>query len=292
MSYYFDTLPVHPKPGQLVSLTSYLTRVAEANEIHQPAWLFSLVQGDAARGKRTDIRRLVDNPPQALAAIATTISCTEEELFATTFHHLARKFGRPTLPISISQFLAGSVAKHLRYCASCLAERPYYSLLWRFSILPGCADHKNQLLELCEHCGHSIPLFALLLKIGTCPACRGDLRSCHAQSLSRKELQAVRTRARDLAFLLSPQDFEARSDTIVKDVGRCFAEMRRRNTKFAAQRFAVEIGVKHADVIGIERRNVKKFAAKFQAYVRYADYFGVHCRMPLLHLPYLQAEIA
>lgn len=275
MPYYFDTLPVHPKPRQLESLTSYLTRVAEANEIRQPAWLFSLMQDEAVRGKRIDIRRLVDNPLQSLGAIAATVSCNVDELLATTFYHLARKFNRPTLPISISQFLAGSVSKHLRYCPSCLAERSYYSLLWRFSVLSGCADHKNRLLDRCEHCSYTIPLFASLLKIGTCPTCKRELQSCRAPSLSRKELLAVWARTRDFAFLLSPQDFEVKNGAVVKHMGWYLAEMRRRNTKFAAQWFAVEIDAKHSEVIGIENGHVKRLTAKFQAYVKYADYFGV-----------------
>ena len=172
MAYYFDTLPVHPRPEELESLTGYLIRVAEANEIHQPAWLFDLAQSDVVSSKQIGTRRIIDNPPQSLCEIAVLTSRTEDELLSTTFYHLARKFNRPTLPISISQFLAGSVAKHLRYCPSCLAESPYYSLLWRFSALSGCARHKNRLLDHCEHCGHTIPLFASLLKVGTCPTCK------------------------------------------------------------------------------------------------------------------------
>ena len=30
--YYFDTLPIHPPPERLESLTSYLIRLAEAND--------------------------------------------------------------------------------------------------------------------------------------------------------------------------------------------------------------------------------------------------------------------
>ena len=30
-TYYFDTLPVHPQPAALESLSSYLTRLAQAN---------------------------------------------------------------------------------------------------------------------------------------------------------------------------------------------------------------------------------------------------------------------
>ena len=134
-AYYFDTLPVHPQPAYLESLTSYLTRLAEANGLATIRHLFKLCfpTGPVRLSFQTG-----DFPPASFGGLPTLTQCTEERLLATTFYHLGKKFNRVLQPRPLAQFLSGGIAyRFLRYCPLCVAERGYYSLLWRFLVVEG-----------------------------------------------------------------------------------------------------------------------------------------------------------
>ena len=157
--YYFETLPLHPPPEYLESCTSYAMRLAEANNLQTMASLSSCFFGEHNR-----VRMLDDNLPISLFhSFEIVANGSEIALSSTTFFHLRKKFGRSESPQSIVRFLSGTIASSLRYCPACISDRRYYSLLWRFLLIPGCVHHKCYLLDSCSRCGRSIPIFVRYL---------------------------------------------------------------------------------------------------------------------------------
>lgn len=147
--YYFETLPLHPQPEPLESLTSYLVRLAAANSICSIADLAAVCFPDQHSAR---IRNLKDYSCPSLGKISVISACSEDVLQSMTFSHLLRKFGRSASSVYSPTFLYASIARYLRYCPMCLAESCYYSLPWRFSSVYGCYKHSCRLLEECGHC--------------------------------------------------------------------------------------------------------------------------------------------
>lgn len=272
-SYHFDTLPVRPQPQPFESLSGYLTRLAEANHIRYSRTLFKLGFPDE-KAKLT--LNTGDFPPHSFGTLPTLVQCSAAKLLTTTFYHLGRKFGRVLEPLPLAQFLSGAIAPQLRYCPDCLAERGYYSLLWRFLMLEGCPDHDCQLLDRCGHCGQSVPLLANIPKLAVCPACAGDLSRCQAARLPTNLRQRVQTRFADLAQLVSPQPYEVTSEPITRMIGQRFENWRQvRQLKVAD--VAEGIGQPLEIIYHIETGPTHR-GVKFQWYVDYTDY--LHLNLP------------
>src|SRR6266699_355350 len=198
--YYFEVLSLHPKPEYLESLTSYLTRIAEMNGINGYKALATLCF------PKESVRRvwsLKDYPLSSFSTLQSTLVKPESTLLKTTFYHLAKKFECSTEVFPLSIFLSGSVSDCLRYCPLCLRDFPYYSLVWRFLSLKGCWVHNCHLLEKCGHCGTKIPIFAYPFKVGFCPTCKKDLRTCVSSSLSLQVRKGTLSLYQDLEFLLT-----------------------------------------------------------------------------------------
>lgn len=266
-SYFFDVLPAHPAPEKLESLTSYFMRIAQANNIHIVKALSTLI------GVNADIlKSLTDHPLRTFGKTAERLACLDSQILATTFFHIGRKFGRLAYSNALSGFLRGSLGSSLRYCPSCLADRLCYSLIWRFLSLPGCVTHSCRLLDHCQHCGSPIPLITFPPRIGACPTCGGDLRSCRADVLQEQEILATRAQTADLMYLLSPHQCEE-DDDMLKKIGYRFAMLRRERC-FPAQTVAECIGSSLQEVMKLEMGNTHQFAS-FQVYQKYAKYLGV-----------------
>jgi TniQ len=211
--YYFDTLPLHPQPERLESLTSYLIRLAEANS-HSDRDTFALFFS------LFGIVTLADYPSALFNILRTLAQCSETRLLGTTFYHVGRKFGRSSLPQPLAQFLQGTVAQSLRYCPMCLADYGYHFLPWRFLPLKGCDKHSCELLNECGHCGGKMPIFGPVLKMAICPICKGDLRKCLSSPLEEEEKQRAFIFTQMLEFLLSPQPWEDEYPSIAEMIGR------------------------------------------------------------------------
>jgi hypothetical protein len=269
---YFEVLPLHPEPTNFESLTSYLTRIAQANAISHPL-AFSKIFGVTVG----ELIRLPDYPLLSIGTIAVLTMCVKERLMASTLFHLGRKFGhvRSASVSTLSTFLRSSLCSSLRYCPLCLADGLYYSLKWRFLPLTGCSLHGCRLLDRCGHCGGPMPLFALPAKSGVCPSCGGDLRSCFAPLLAERERQRLHDRNADGEYLLSPQPCEQDDDTI-KRVGGIFAALRRER-RMSVWQVADGTSIPLYEVMKIERGDVGQHTS-FDGYVYYADFLGVTLR--------------
>ena len=267
---YFDTLPLHPQPEPLESLTSYLIRLAEANQLRSMQALFKLCF-PVGRSKLTF--HTGDYPPLSFGGLPPAACCPEPRLLATTFYHLGKKFDRLLRPRSLALFLSESIAPHLRYCPQCLVEREYYSLIWRFLEIKGCFEHRCQLLDRCGHCGEVVPLLPSTPKLGVCPTCGGDLRACQTELLNETRLQTVRARSGDFAYLLLPQPCETSGERVTKMIGEKFAnwrQVRQMRISDAAHYLEQSPVVIYFIEEGPEHRGVK-----FQWYVKYADFLKV-----------------
>jgi transcriptional regulator with XRE-family HTH domain len=277
MSYYFDVLPLHPKPRQLESFSSYLTRLAEANGIRFVKPLLGMFWN-------IQKFRQADCPPSALGNLPSSVACSEEILLSTTFFYLGKKFGQPGNPQILGLFLAGSVGSYLRYCPFCIKERSYYSLTWRFLCLPGCAEHHCTLLERCGHCGQTIPLFTAPLHMGICPSCQGDLRKLSSIPLTEQEWQRTITRSKDLAFLLTHQVWELESDRILIALGKHL--MTKRLEKGLTQGEVADQLRMPIGHIGLMEKGLKQPSddriisqryVTFHRFLAYSEYLGVSC---------------
>lgn len=274
--YYFDVFPVHRQPEHLESLTSYLMRLAESNGISSMDGLSALC---FPRQDRRITRDIADYPPISFDRLPTLGNCTRVTLLATTFFHIAAKFGRSTLPQPLSRFLSGCVSQHLRYCPVCLAEQEhvYYLLPWRFLSLSCCVSHHCRLLEQCGNCGAAIPLFISPFKMGFCPLCIWNLRGTHVDLVSEVEHQEALARMKDIEFLLTPQQWELESDIVIRWVGQRLAYMRQKE-QLTALEISSQLGVTLTVVEGIERGSVLGRGATFQSYVKYVDYLHLSLR--------------
>ena len=271
MTYYFDVLPLHPKPEYLESLTGYLMRLAKLNNISSIDGISALCFSHQDRGIT---REIADYPPVSFGDLTRVGARSEQILRTTTFFHLAAKFGRSTLPQPMSRFLSGCISPHLRYCPICFSEQreSYYLLSQRFLMLTCCCKHKCRLLEACGHCGELIPLFTSPFKLGNCPRCQQSLKLCAVASVSDEgELEAALHAHDDIVFLLTPQPWEANSSDVIKRVGRRLSHMRQIK-RLTAVEVASQIGVTLTVVEGIERGDIQGRGATLQCYFKYAHY--------------------
>lgn len=260
--YPFDYLPIHPPPYPLESLTSYLLRLSHLNGISS---LYGLEQFCFSKNAHHTHLGIGDLPRPSLARLARLTGWDEPQLRATTLYTLLNKFQRR----HAASFMRSSLALHLRFCPECLVEQLYYRLPWRFIQLNGCVIHQCRLLEVCGHCGQSIPLVTSPITLGICPSCGTDLRNCPPTEMSPEE-QAVAQRWQDnLVYLLTPQPWEDDPDTIAASIGPWLSFVRRergllRVNLAQAQGFS-------SDTFGLLERQSLQKQGSFQVFAAYAE---------------------
>jgi len=273
---YFDTLPLHPQPQPLESLISYLIRVAEENAILRTTSLDEMIGQKATK----TIREWSDYP-RPLDLLQKLTCCSIDTLMKTTFYHLGRKFGRSSINErnELQNFLSGSVnVRYLRYCPACLSENPYYPLTWRFLAIQGCHLHACQILEKCGHCGCTLSGYVNQLKMAWCPNCNGDLQTCSAQQLSIEEHHKAIAQFEDLKFLLSPQPWEDKYDTLPKVIGQTMMFLRRAKG-LLLDTVSQQTGVSISQLNKLEHCFPgSEKGVSFQSYFVYATFLGVTLR--------------
>ena len=270
LRYYFDALPLHPQPEKLESLTSYITRLAEANGIQT---INDFARACFPENHVQTIDHVNDFPFSSLVHLQAAACCSEAVLQATTFYHLGNKFGRVYDSRACYNFLHNSIAPYFRYCPLCIKERGYYSLLWRFLFIKGCSDHACYLLDTCGHCGEKIPNFTTPLRIGLCPSCARNVGSCRIQPLLEAE-EETHSSSHNLQFLLSPQPWETLTSTLAQHIGEQFALLRQYK-KLTVQEMAERAGLPPQNIKGVEFDIVYTYTTPFQSYLQYAKSLGV-----------------
>lgn len=269
--YYFDMLPVRLSILWLEGLTSYLIRSAEANGITSVDGVSAIFFPEQSR---RITRELSDYLPVSVETLRLVTGRTQEELLQTTFFHVSRKFGRSAHPQATSRFLSGMISKSLRFCPQCLLEQGYYRLYWRFGNLEGCPVHRCRLLDMCPSCGTTIPIFKAPFRIGFCPRCGGDFRLCKSTQLEEENIMTASLWQRQLEFLLLDQEWETRSRTFSRPMGRKLAQLRYEQG-LSSMDAAKLVGITLTAVEGIERGNTWTRGAGLGDYLKYATYFGL-----------------
>lgn len=199
--FHFDVLPIHPSLEPYESLTSYCTRIGQANLIKSVNGIaFTLFPESFARL----IQNLSDLPPISVSTMAKATNQTEERIFESTFYYLGKNFERSTHPQPLGRFLSGAVAQSLRFCPICVSEKHYYSLLWRFNHITGCEEHGCKLLDCCPNCGNKLPLLHSPLIISRCPTCGKNSANGCVELLSEEDLISNKSQIEDIKLFLSP----------------------------------------------------------------------------------------
>lgn len=264
---WFDMLAIHPHPEPLESFTSYLIRLAQSNNLRSISAL-SAITFPKLKRKST----WTDLPRSTYGVLPAITGCTIEQLHATTFYHLLRKFQRSTMPATAKVFLLYSLSSTLRYCPICVAESGFYKLSWRFNHLIGCEQHGIYLLDDCGHCGSSIPLMPTPLRIGFCPTCSGDLRNCSTHLLSNEDQQHIEDITGDLTHLLSPQSWETDPHTL-QLIGSALQDFRR-EYGWSQVDAASNLGVSVRILQAMEGSKSRSYGEKFATYLSYFRLLG------------------
>jgi len=266
--YYFEMLPLRPRPHPLESFTSYLTRIAKANGIRNLSRLKPFID------QYVKISHFADYSPHSFGRLPTLTNNSESELLRTTFFHAGMKFGRLYHSRSLASFLIGLIAPSLRYCPFCLQDDPYYSLVWRFLPVRGCPKHACDLLEICGHCERLVPLFSSPLRVGICPACNKDLRLCIPSSLTEEKLQEVSITFNEIEFLLSPCFWETTEPFFLEKLGMEFSLLRQeKQLKLIDVIKQTTLSWRTLEAIEYGQSNTDR--ASLRWYIEYAHYLGV-----------------
>jgi TniQ len=264
-------LPLHPPPEALESITGYITRLAEANGFQSINELGVLLGGM----RLASLEKNPDYPTVVYPGLALLTGHSEDAWLDMTFFHLIHYFGVSMNTYALHRFLAGSFAAHLRYCPVCLAERTpaYYSLLWRFLLLPGCSEHGVRFLDQCGHCGLPMPIFRSVPHLTSCPFCRGDLRTCKPARLESRERALAKQRTRDLSKLLTPGHWPLWEEQ-AKLIGRRFQALRQQRDLWipeVAQRLDLETSIiRDIDYVSRFRKASLKDYMQYVALLGYA----------------------
>lgn len=269
-SAYLDVLPAHPRPQPLESLNSYVKRIACANGIHHVNTFSHLT------GVREPKHWLELRPAPDYGQLGTVTCCTDTELLVMTVYFLGRKFGREQ---SLGRFLAPNLSRHQRWCPACLAEQGCMKLPWYFLHLSGCAQHGIRLLDACPHCQRPLRLKSASLSLHGCPHCAGDLRQAECTTLSETEKQHCQDVWDDLAYLLTPQDWEA--ETAHSPVMAAFRQrlgFLRRASGVQAQQMAQQLGLSRNGILAIENETRSGIGESLNDYLLYVDALGVQMR--------------
>lgn len=222
--YSFDTLPLHPPPEPWEALSSYVARLAYTNRIPIKK-LWELCYAGQSLQACADQLEATCLPLDSLALLtATSPAC----LRPTTGYHLQAKFGLTSPTFKPHGFFHNSISPNLRFCSLCIAELPYYMLLWRFSALNGCVHHRCRLVPRCPACQQSLPLTAPEIATLHCPTCNFDLRRCAPTTLTDEQLEYTALLTRDLEFLLSPHQDENDPTSCLQRIGTHLVLQRQR----------------------------------------------------------------
>jgi len=273
--FYFDVLPIHPRPEKLEALSSYVVRLAEANGISSISGLTQTCFSDYLRATH----HLYDFPLHSPECLQIAANCTEADIQAMTFHHLGEKFGRTYYPNTCYTFLEKSIAHEARYCPYCLKYYGYRSLLWRFQSLKGCSEHSCYLLDTCCHCNKTIPVFPFqsLVRVTTCNYCLKDLGEGQSQPLPPKEQEETLSFSQDLAFLLSPQSQETMITSPEYPIGKQFSYVRQTNG-LSLQEMAKRIMLPTQNVVNVEFAFPGTYTTSFECYFQCAKTLGISFR--------------
>lgn len=271
--YFFDVLPIHPQDREHESLTGYLSRLMEANNIRSYRNLRSLIYPG---GNPEHCSVVMDYPLQHWDELVRLTFCLEENLKRMTFYHLGKKFGVPDHSRARRYWLNGSATSAIRYCPQCLAEAPYHRLFWRFSSLTGCPHHHIRLLDTCGHCNARVPFSIPRHRLYKCPECGHGLMSSLSEQMPEADRAAVQRHFDDLIYLLVPQSWEWAGADTGWFIARRLTQLRR-SKHLTVRQAALGIGQTESRIRLAESQTSNQMAT-FDSYLVYTAAMGVTIR--------------
>ncbi|WP_057776083.1 TniQ family protein [Cytobacillus dafuensis] len=167
-------LTIRIKPNSCESLTSYLIRLSNCNEIA----LLSLL--NYLRVKKGYFQmsefNLLDLTPVNnidIDKLAYLTNLNKEILLSNTFFHSLNLFSDSD-NLERARLMSGVFRSFLSYCPCCLKEKRYYNLLWKIDEINVCMEHSTKLQESCPRCFKKMH-FKDIKAIGSCPYCYHSL---------------------------------------------------------------------------------------------------------------------
>lgn len=262
--WFFEVLPFRPAPYPDECLSSYLPRLAEANQVDD---LWSLLSDLFPAWQATYQIGMLhwEYPLERWGRLPARTYLTPEDLSRLTVLAWVAKFRTPPDIVSPNyngprNFLYHVIAPHAQVCPLCLQAAPYVRLLWRLTSVHVCLEHECRLQTHCRHCG------ALLRVIGDdhrhlrCAACDADWRDLPVRSAPDKLLEQQRRCQANVRFLLDPATTLVRpvssakpTDSVTLRVGMKFRYLRTQaglSVTEIAQRSGINGGVLSALELG------------------------------------------
>jgi hypothetical protein len=150
----------------------------------------------------------------------------------------------------------------------CLAEQVSAKLPWSFLHLSACPQHGIRLLDACPHCQRALRLKSASLTLHHCPHCAGDLRQADGVELTEPEGQQCQRDWDDLAYLFTPQTWDADEQSPVRAAFRQRLGFLRRASGVEAKRFARLLGLRPRILVALENETASGCGETFDDYLR------------------------
>lgn len=176
--------PIHPKPNDDELLSSWITRIATANQLKTADFCSLALPGSRTTLKEIDRTHL----PELMQVLADKTGTPIEHIRETSllvdegYVFLYRQYGATEWILPTAN---EGVNKGLAFCPQCLTDdaEPYYRKSWRFAFNPVCPIHRTLLMQCCPRCktphhflNSARPMIGRS-PIITCRRCKADIRA-------------------------------------------------------------------------------------------------------------------
>lgn len=192
---------IHPPPQQNELLSSWLVRVARANDIATTSFTnmhFKEFQKNIIWQRDLDIWC----PESLLDRLANKSHLTKQQLFDMTLRSYEGKLrhkihgkNRTHFIQSLGNYAHIKKNAGLRFCPLCLASDsiPYFRKEWRLSFYTACLEHKCFLLNRCPNCNLPLTLSKNYQEkdFTFCYSCGTDLKSSNTIKSVDKTLDVI-----------------------------------------------------------------------------------------------------
>jgi hypothetical protein len=178
------TIRIKPYSGE--SLTSYLIRLANCNEIALLS-LLNYIRAKKGYFQMSDFNLLDLTPINNIdiGKLEYLTNVPKEKLLISTFSNSLKLFSESN-NLEQARLMSGIYRNFLSYCPSCLKEKQFYNLLWKIDDMNVCMEHSIKLQQRCPHCLKKI-LYKDVGSIGICPYCYDSLIEANNETVHPTE---------------------------------------------------------------------------------------------------------
>lgn len=166
--------PFHPRPFYGETLTSYIQRLAYANNI-SPYELWSKFNKNILSMKSSSTLDWAPGKLILVDRIAEVACLSSKDIYNMTFTTVLRKLGVSSNDTYTVRALTGLLEFNKKYCPLCIKEKPFYRLIWQVKEISICEKHSIKLLKECPKCKKPLPCLSDIAMIGNCGLCGSSL---------------------------------------------------------------------------------------------------------------------